>query len=76
MASRILHVTPSTEGSGWQVKVRSSRRVLGRFPRKSDALEFARDNASDFVSRSGSRRSFVVTHDRFGVIRRTTGFGI
>lgn len=76
MASRILHVTPNKEGSGWQVKVQSSRRVLGRFDRKREALEFARDNARDFITGRGTRRSFVITHDRFGVIRRTTGFGV
>lgn len=76
MASRIFHVTPNSEGPGWQVKVRRSRRVLGRFPRKHEALEFARDTARDFVSSRGSRRSFVITHDRFGVIRRTTRFGV
>lgn len=71
MASRIFHVTPSTSGSGWQVKVQNRRNILGRFPRKSDAVEFARDTATDFVASGRSRRSFVITHDRFGRFART-----
>ena len=74
--SRILHVTPNTEGTGWQVKVQKSSRVLGRFPRKSDALVFARDFAQDFASGRGTRRAFVISHDRFGVIRSTRGFSV
>jgi hypothetical protein len=71
MASRIFHVTPSTSGFGWQVKIQNRRNGLGRFHRKSDAVEFARDTATDFVVGGKSRRSFVITHDRLGRFART-----
>ena len=73
--SRFFHVTPNSNGSGWQVKVQKATRVLGRFPRKTDALDFARDTARNFISVSRSRRSHVVVHDRFGCFSRTISVG-
>ena len=72
--NRVFHVTPNSEGAGWQVKVQNTNRILNRLPRKREAVKFARDTATSFVSGRGTRRSFVIVHDRFGRFARTFSF--